>query len=402
MSDESDESDQKPGDDEANNAATESSNNAPNTDHGTSDATAPNATHEEVDEANPEAIARRVAALGDDDPLESRAREEERKLAERRTAAKAANTTKKAGKTSKKGGLEIAASKKLAKIGTRAEPRRRLAVSADADPLLARTEKLGDWARKNPKVVQGVAGALAVALLGIGGFLYYDNKRETEASVLLAKAVADERGHIGEPPKDDEARDAMGPFFGTFDERRESALRRFREVETKFPKTGAAIFARLAEGSLLLDKRDANGAFAAFDNVRNSKLAAVDEEVKGRSIEGIGFAYELKADANPADASKYLDDAQRAYQELERMDVRGFQELARYHQARIAEKKGDTAKAREIFLSLKDSFNKHDSFGNLPNLPSGAAFPYLYEVAMDRLRALDSLDSTTAPKSDDD
>ncbi|MCL2779098.1 MAG: hypothetical protein FWD73_13945 [Polyangiaceae bacterium] len=386
----SDEGDEKHGDGEAKDAADANSNDSP--DNATSDAE--NVTPEDVDEANPEAIARRVAALGDDDPLESRAREEERKLAERRTAAKA---TKKAGKAGKKSGLEVAASKKLAKIGTRAEPRRRLAVSADADPLLARTEKLGDWARKNQKVVQVVAGALAVAVLGIVGFRYYDNRREIEASVLLAKAVADERGHIGEPPKDEAARNAMGPTFNTFDERRDAALSRFREVETKFPKTGAAILARLAEGSLLLDKRDANGAFAAFDSVRNSPLAAVDKEVKGRSIEGIGFAYELKADANAADAPKYLDDALRAYKDLEGTDVRGFKELAMYHQARVAEKKGDKDKAREILLALKESFSKPGD--SVANLPSGAEFPYLSEVAMDRLRMLDP---TAMPKSGED
>src|SRR4051812_37301442 len=86
----------------------------------------------DVDAANPAEIARRVAALGADDEGEALAREEERKLAERRAA-------KKKGK--KKGGLEVAASKKLAKIGTRAEPKRTVAVAADADPLIERTAK---------------------------------------------------------------------------------------------------------------------------------------------------------------------------------------------------------------------------------------------------------------------
>ncbi|MCL2723713.1 MAG: hypothetical protein FWD69_04670 [Polyangiaceae bacterium] len=348
--------------------------------------------HEVVDEANPEAIARRVAALDDEDPVERRAREEEQKLAERRAAIAAA---KKKGK-GKKSGLEVAASKKLSKIGTHAEPRRRLATARDADPLLARTEKLGEWAKKNQRTVQIIGGILAVMLIGIAGYLYYDNKRETAASVLLAKAVADGRGHIGELPKDEdaaEAAEAMGPVFGTFDERRDAALARFREVQAKFPKTGAAILARLAEGSLLLDKKDGNGAFTAYSDVRNSPLAAVDQEVKGRSMEGIGFAYELKANENTADTQKYLDDALRAYKELENTDVQGFKELAKYHQARILEKKGEEDKAKELLLALKEPLAKQEE--SFANIPMGAEYPYLKEVAMDRLRAIDP---TAAPK----
>jgi hypothetical protein len=234
-------------------------------------------------EATPEAIARRVAALSEEDELDKIAREEERKLAERRAAQK---------KGKKKTGLEVAASKKLSKIGTRAEPKRSIAVAVDADPLIERTARLRDWAKKNQKTVQLVGAGLTVALLAASGVLYYDHKRETEASVLLAKAVADERARIGEPPKDDEESDGS-TIFKTYDERRESALKKYRQVETQFPKTGAAILARLAEGGLLLDKHDAEGAGTAYADVKNSPLAAVDQEVKGRALEGLGFASEL-------------------------------------------------------------------------------------------------------------
>ena len=147
-----------------------------------------------LDSVSPEAIARRVAALGEEDPTEVAAREEERKLAERRAAGK---------KKGKKGGLEVAASKKLSKIGTRAEPKRQMATAADADPLIEKTAKLSEWAKQNQKTVQVVGALIAAALLGIAGFLYIEHKHETEASTLLTKAVEDERAKVGEPPKDD-------------------------------------------------------------------------------------------------------------------------------------------------------------------------------------------------------
>ncbi|MDF2694179.1 MAG: putative lipoprotein, partial [Labilithrix sp.] len=337
-------------------------------------------SEEDEDAANPAAIARRVAALGADDEGEALAREEERKLAERRAA-------KKKGK--KKGGLETAASKKLSKIGTRAEPKRSVAVAADADPLIERTAKLSDWAKKNQKVVQIVGAVLCVGLLGIAGFLYYDHKRETEASQILTKAVEAQRAQIGEPKKDDEDDDVKQLYFKTFDDRRAAALKQYKEVQSKFPGTGAAILARLAEGSLLLDKRDADGALAAFNEVKASPLAAADTEVKGRALEGLGFAHELKALANPAEKDKELDAALAAFKELETgVDAKGFKELAKYHQARVLMNKGDKEKAKELLLAVKEAVNALDD-SVAPGLPTPPPFPYLKEVAMDRLHELD-------------
>jgi hypothetical protein len=338
------------------------------------------------DVAMPEAIARRVAALGEEDPDDVKAREEERKLAERRAASK---------KGKKKTGLEAAASKKLSKIGTRAEPKRKVAVAADADPLIERTAKLSDWAKKNQRTVQLVGAMITAVLLGIAGFMYYEHKRETDASVLLAKAVADERARIGEPPKDDEENDGS-PVFKTYDDRREAALKKYREVQAQFPKTGAAILSRMAEGSLLLDKRDPDGAMNAFNDVKASPLAANDQEVKGRVLEGIGFAYEEKADKNEGEKAKFLDEAAKTYKELENtVDVKGFKELAMYHQARVAMAKGDKDKAKELLVTIRDRLQKPDD-NPIVGAPGGPAFPYLSEVAMDRLR---ELDPGAAPKT---
>ena len=347
---------------------------------------------EAEDAANPAAIARRVAALSHDDRDEALAREEERKLAERRAAGKKKGTGK------KKVGLEAAASKKLGKIGTRAEPRRSVAVATDADPLIAQTTKISDWAKKNQKVVQGVGLVVVAALLGAAGFLYYDHKRESEASQSLTKAVETQGAKIGEAPKsEDEERDHE-TYYKTFADRQNAALGQYKDVASKFPRTGAAILARLAEGSLLLDKRDADGALAAFNDVKGSALAAADTEVKGRALENIGFAYELKALATPAEKDKDLDAALAAYKELENAaDVKGFKELAMYHQARVLQDKGEKDKAKEILLSLKERLNKaEDPIG--PGIPPPPTFPYLKEVAMDRLHEIDPDAAPKAPK----
>ena len=271
-----------------------------------------------------------------------------------------------------------------------------MATAADADPLIEKTAKLSEWAKQNQKTVQVVGALIAAALLGIAGFLYLEHKHETEASTLLTKAVEDERAKVGEPAKDEPEPAAEAPLsFKTYEERRESALKKYRDVQSKYPKTGAAILSRLAEGSLLLDKHEADPAAAAFTEVKGSPLATADQEVKGRALEGLGFALELKAQATPAEAAKYYDEALKVYKELENtVEVRGFKELALYHQARVTQNKGEKERAKEILIGLKERLNKVED--STSNVPAGPSFPYLREVAMDRLR---EIDPTAAPKT---
>jgi len=321
--------------------------------------------NEDEDGATPEAIARRVAVLGEEDELEKLARIEEQKLAERRAKMK----------RGKKGGLEAAASKRLAKIAEKAQPKRMVATAVDgADPLLQQTAKLSSWAKKNQKGVTAVVVAGLVGLAGFAGYNHFQTKKEADASVELSKAVADQRGRIGDPDKEDETsgpRDTR-PVFKTADDRREAALKKFRDVESRFPGTGAAILARLSEGSLLLDARKADEAIVAYNDVKASALSQADAEVRGRALEGLGFAHEMKGN---------LDDAAKTFRELENtVDVLGFKELAMYHQARVFEAKGDKDKAKELLKTVHERINKPGE-----NYP----FPYLKEVADDRLRAID-------------
>jgi hypothetical protein len=332
---------------------------------------------EPVDAASPEAIAKRVAALGAEDETERIAREEEQKLAERRRKMKG-------GK--KKGGLEAAASKKLSKIGAKAPPpKRAIATAADVDPILARTTQLSKWAKQNQKGV-GIAAVVALTgLVGFGGYTWWEQKQEASASIAITQAVADERGRIGDPDKekedetDNRPKDPR-PLFKTAEDRREAALAKYRDVESKYKGTGAAYLARLEEAALLLDKNDVDGAIAAFNDAKSSPLGQADNEVKGRALEGIGFAHELKSMSDAANKDAHLDDAIKAFRELENTDIQGFKELGMYHQARCYEAKGDKDRAKELLKSLHERLAKPGE-----NHP----FPYLEQVADDRLRALD-------------
>jgi hypothetical protein len=337
-------------------------------------------------------LAKRVAALGEEDDSERQARLEEEKLEARKTEAR---------KAKKKGALENAASKKLDAIGDGSKPKKKKAAVAAAleeedddaevqrvvtakaysDPLIDQTRKLSEWAGKNKTTVTYGVLALVAAVAAGFGYAGYQQKIEVDASQGLAKAVLEERGRIGEPDKEDDEQQGPAderPVFKDVAARQDSALGKFRGVTKSFPGTGAAILARLSEGGLLLDKGSADDAIAAFTEVKGSALAKADTDVRGRALEGLGFAQELKGETKAALAT---------FKEMESsVDVVGFKELAMFHQARCHELLGEKDKAKEILLSIRERTAK-----------STEMFAYLRHMVDDRVRAIDPKAIPDAP-----
>jgi hypothetical protein len=324
------------------------------------------------DRFRPEAIASRIEHMGEESEADRLAAQEEEKLRERRKAKKG------------KKGLESAASKRLAKIGEGKVKRPGAmgdAAVPEADPLIERTIKLRKWFDQNRQT----AGALiAIALLAGGGFLgwnYWQGKHEAEASAMLAQGIADEHGQVSDKEDDDtDKRPSLYPTFKTADERRDAAIAKYREVESKFSGTGSAMLARLSEAGLLLDKGDAKGAIAAYEDVKASPLALADAQVRGRALEGVGFADEMLARSDAAAKDKHLDDALAAFKQLELIETKGFKELGKYHEARVLQAKGDREKAIALLKDVNATVSSPDQEHQ---------FEYLEIVVEDRLRELD-------------
>jgi hypothetical protein len=330
---------------------------------------------EAADKFRPEAIAARVDSLGEETDLDRIAREEEKKLHERKKQTKG------------KRGLEAAASKRLAKIGEGTVKRPSAvadAVAPEADPLIERARHAGQWIKEHRQLFGTLVTVGLLVVGGALGWMYWQDRRQADASAVLAQGFADERGHVSTKEDEDEddskSRAVMYPTFQSSAERRDAALGKYRDVQAKYPGTGAAFLARLSEAGLLLDQGDAKGALAAYSDVKGSPLAQADVEVRGRSFEGMGFADELLAQSDAAAADKHLDEALAAYKQLEQLDVGGFKELGMYHQARVLQAKGDKQKAIEL---LKDVHKRVTEPGEKH------PFSYLEFVVEDRLRALD-------------
>jgi len=329
------------------------------------------------DKFRPEAIAARIDEIGEETEIDKIARQEEQKLLERRKQQK---------QQRKRGGLEAAASKRLAKIGEGSVKRPTAlggAAIPEADPLLERVARAQKWIREHRQTFGGLVAIALVAGGGVFGYEYWQGKRNAEASSLLAQAIGDSHGHISDKA-DDEDDDSkptqqLYPTFKSAADRREAGLAKFRSVETKYGGTGAAILARLGEASLLLDGGDATGALAAYTDVKSSALAQADAEVRGRALEGIGFAHELMAQGASTPGAD-LDAAEGAFKDLAQADVQGFRELGTYHQARVLAAKGEKEKAIDLLKDLEKKVNEPGD---------SHPFPYLAFVVEDRLRELD-------------
>lgn len=330
------------------------------------------------DQFGPEAMAARIEKMGEETEADRTAREEEHKLLERRKH--------------KKSGLEAAASKRLARIGETAVKR---PSALSADPSLDRATRIGKWMEAHRQALFALVGLAVIGGGGFGAWLYVQDKHTLDASILLGQAFADDHGHIAaaKDPDDDTVATAkqLYPSFPTAADRRAASLAKYRSLEAKYPGTGAAIVSQLSEGALLLDSSDGAGALAAYDAVAKSPLAQADAEVRGRALEGQGFADELLAEKDEANRDKHREDALTAYRALEGIAVEGFKELGMFHQARIAIAQGDKGKAIEL---LKDVAKRID------DPAKSHAFAYLQFAAEDRLRDLDpSALPAKAPKT---
>ncbi|MGA3123279.1 MAG: hypothetical protein ABSF69_21105 [Polyangiaceae bacterium] len=325
------------------------------------------------DKFRPEAIAARIDKIGAETDAERIAHEEELKLLQRK-------------RERKKTGLEAAASKRLTNIGEGSVRRPSESVDAipEADQLLERATQATKWIREHQSTF---AGLVAVSVLGAAcalGWVIWQDKRNADASVLLAQAIADDLGNIA-GVKDDESDDESAtkrlyPTFKSAAERREAALAKYRRVERLYSGTGAATLAQLGEGSLLLDSGDGKGALAAYGAVTTSRLAQADTEVRGRALEGMGFANELLAQTEAPNKDKDLDEALVEFKALEAVDANGYKELGMYHQARVLSNKGDRTKALDVLKRVESRISEPQA---------GHPYAYLQFVVEDRLREID-------------
>lgn len=222
-----------------------------------------------------------------------------------------------------------------------------------------------------------VIGGLIVAALAVGGVAYFkgqQDERSGTATGALADALASDRGRVLKEDKrtDEEKQADPTRVYPTSDARAQAAIEGYEKAIKETSDPGPNTLARLGLAGAKLEKGDLQGAIDGYAEVLKTPLAAADLDVKGRAVEGTGLALEQKGD---------LDSALKSYDELAKIDAKGFEELGLYHQARIYAHKGDKDKAKELLKKAREKLQ-------LPG-DAGQAFPFLEAVVDGDLRSLD-------------
>lgn len=228
-----------------------------------------------------------------------------------------------------------------------AEGKGRIGLSAGEvvqDQLARAASGTGRWFQTHFKKIVGVAAVGIAATVGALYYLDYDKAAIGRVSDDLARGYdADQGAVMKEDKRTDQQKEAdPTPVFTSSTARADAQLDAFGKVVAARPGSGLALLATLGQAGAYLDKGEADKALAACDEILKSELAKADVDVKARALELKGFALESKKD---------FDGAMAVFKELEGAD-KAFEDLGRYHQARMNLAKGEKDKAKEIFSAL--------------------------------------------------
>ena len=255
------------------------------------------------------------------------------------------------------------------------------AVGLDAgemvDDVLSRsTAKAGKFVQKNFRVLQWV---LVAGLVGGTGWYVYDyvhHKSQAEATDVLMVGVRAEKGMIED---DRPLPEEMGvQTFKDHSERLKTAEDAYRKALGELKNDAGLTLAHLGLAGVLFDQSKHDDAKAEYQIVVDSKLAQIDNDVKGRALEGLALVAEAKGD-KPG--------ATEGFKKLE--DVPGFGPLGKYQQARMAYAAGDTEGAKKLLEDIQSKL-KDDK---------DARVGYVYGMTMELLAAIDPKAAEAAQKS---
>jgi tetratricopeptide (TPR) repeat protein len=196
------------------------------------------------------------------------------------------------------------------------------------------TERVADFANRNTRALVIGITTLATVIVGSVVLSQISEGRRARASAALDHAqrlASAELTTPNSPPKEDGV-----PHFATAKERNEAAL---KEIDGYFKSSSTPLYleAMLVRGSLLLDLDRADEAASVYEKVLQEKI---DDRLTFLAREGLGYTYERKGK---------LPEAQTVFTKLAEDSGGFYKDRALYHEARLAELRGNPADATRIY-----------------------------------------------------
>jgi tetratricopeptide (TPR) repeat protein len=258
-------------------------------------------------------------------------------------------------------------------------PRRNLDASEVVDDALARsTHAAAGFLKKHFNKVQWVIMAGLASWIGYEVYSWRHDRTAEKTSEALFKALAAETGKVG-PAEPDMGDDRGLPSderrsFATDEERLNAAK---KEYQAALAANASSATAELGLAGVAYDLGQYKEAQAAYEKVKQNAAFAKDNDIKGRTLEGLGMTLE---------ALKNEDGALKAFRELQSMDSANFSALGMYHQARILKQNGKTDEA----LKLLDKAG--DKLQTLKETP--ALIRYVGRQVLELLESIDAKKAT--------
>jgi tetratricopeptide (TPR) repeat protein len=205
-------------------------------------------------------------------------------------------------------------------------------------------------ARKKPVLIGvGALAGIVTATLIYGEIREHAAIRSSQALAHVEKTATAELTPEGGAPKDPTAKSDDLPHFKSDKERLEAALKEVNAFLSAEPLSPLRREGLLHKAGFLLDLQRPDEAIPIYADLLGSRL---EKNLRFLAQEGLGYAYEAKGDLDKALAA-FAALGEAPQQKTDGTARGGFyQDRALYHQARIAERKGDAAGALKLYKEV--------------------------------------------------
>ena len=251
------------------------------------------------------------------------------------------------------------------------------------DAFVRITDKVSRFLKKQANTLQWVVVVGVVGWLSWEVYHWQMGRLEAKSSDYLFEGVQAENGRVGDPEEQGKP-DSRGivdpsPIFKTEEERLNAALKDYDEAASERPSAAPAAFALLGKGGVLLELGKYDEALAAYESARSSSASAKNDVIRAGALEGIGLAREANND---------LEGAQKAFEELQQ--VPSYELLAMYQRARIKDRAGDKAGAKELLNKVFEKLGPPPPAG-MPGAPESHLNAALRDRAMQLAGSVDPM-----------
>lgn len=243
------------------------------------------------------------------------------------------------------------------------------------DEFDIRAEEVGRRMEKVTPVATRTIGLAAAALVVLGAVGYVFKMRDEDAGRLLAEGVEASAAEVGPAPESDDGL----LRFATEAERTREALRRYRKVIRMYEHSDAAVQARLAIATQLLEEGKFREAKQELDAARRD----LDTDQPEREVLFLELAVLARFGLNEHAA------AQADIDRIGRTRGGTYRPLADYLSARSLYERGQRDQAKQRLVALVRSFDGADA----------PVAPHVRDQARALLAAIDPSAVPAAPRA---